>query len=65
LQKSFVYIFCGLIMAAIVRVVAGLIHPGIISLLIEILVGAFVYIMLAGLYTWFRDTELRRILFNR
>ena len=65
LQKSSVYIFCGLIMAAIVRVVAGLMQPGIILLLIEILVGAFVYIILAGLYTWFCDAELRRILFNR
>lgn len=65
LLKSMVYIACGVMMAIIVRCIAYLLQGGLLSLLIEIIVGALTYVLFAGSYVWFKDKELRKILFNK
>lgn len=65
LLKSGAYILSGLIMVFAVRIVANILKGGIVSLLVEIFIGALVYILFVISFLWKYDIELRKILLNR
>ena len=64
LLKSSIYILFGIIMFLTIRLIANCLKIGFFGIVIEILIGAIIYMLLCIIYWYITKSELFNILKN-